>query len=66
MENEKIESEYLTSTQLAEMLNVSKRFIVKHRCTGKIPGVVKIGSVYRFKRSAIEKRMFTGQLLLEE
>lgn len=59
-----IESEYLDSKQLAVFLNCSKKFIEKHRVAGRIPGSVKVGYSWRYRKSEIEKRLLSGQLLL--
>jgi excisionase family DNA binding protein len=61
-----IEKEYLTTEELADYLNMSKKFIIRHRETGRIPGIVKIGRVYRYRRIEIEKRLLSGTLLLDK
>lgn len=53
--------EMLTSQELAALLNVSLRFIEKNR--EYIPGAIKIGRVWRFRRYEIERAMDSGQLL---
>ena len=58
-------SEYLSSHELAEYLHVSLKFIEKHLSTHRIPGAVKIGRLWRFRRSDIEKHLTRGTLLLE-
>lgn len=60
MENE---TEFLTTSELSKLLNISKRFIIKWRGTGRIPGVLRLGNRYRFKRSAIEKAILQGEFL---
>ncbi len=54
-----IEPLLIDSDELARMLSVTKRFIVKHR--NKIAGAVKIGGVWRFKLSDIRMRIATGK-----
>lgn len=56
--------DFLTSEQLRRMFNVSRAFINVHIADRRLPGMVKVGSVWRFKRSAVERRMKKGELLL--
>lgn len=58
--------EYLTAKELAEMLNMSLKFIIKHTQSGRIPGKTKIGRLWRYRKSDIEKRLLSGQLLLDD
>jgi hypothetical protein len=51
---------YTTET-LAVRLNVSKKFIVTHRA--KIPGAMKIGRIWRFDKTKVEKKLLSGSLL---
>ena len=59
------EQEFLSTDSLARYLSVSKKFIEKHRAR-RIPGACKIGYKWRFRRSEIEKRILSGQLLLDK
>ncbi|HEX2956568.1 MAG TPA: helix-turn-helix domain-containing protein [Chitinispirillaceae bacterium] len=59
------DSDYITAQQLADYVNCSIKFIRKHIESGRLPGMVKIGRVYRFRKSDIEKRLLSGQLLLD-
>lgn len=59
------ETEFLSVKQLAEYLNCSEKFIRKHIESRRLPGMVKIGRTYRFRKSEVEKRLLTGQLLLD-
>ena len=58
--------EFFNTEELAAYLNVSKKFIIKHRDLGRIPGAVRIGRVWRFRRSDVEKRLLSGELLLSK
>jgi hypothetical protein len=49
-----------TTESLAGRLNVSKKFIVSHR--RHIPGAMKIGRIWRFDKSAVEKKLLSGNL----
>jgi len=62
---DKIEPEYFTADELAIYLKMSRKFIEKHVGTRRIPGMVKIGRSWRFRRTDIEKRLATGSFLLE-
>ena len=62
----KYDSEYLETSQLAMMLNVSKKAIIKWREQGRLAGAVRCGRVWRFNRLAIEKRLLSGKLLLDK
>ena len=61
-----IEPELIDSRQLATMLSVSKKFIDKHTAAHRLPGMVRVGRLIRFRRLEIEKRLATGELLLPE
>ena len=65
MEN-KNEPEFLDTPQLARMLNVSKKSIIKWREQRRIPGAVKCGRVWRYSRNEIRKRLLSGKLLLDK
>jgi excisionase family DNA binding protein len=62
----KMEQEFLSVKQLANYLNCSEKFIRKHVASRRLPGMVKIGRVYRFRKSDVEKKLLSGQLLLEK
>ena len=57
--------EYFTSEQLAAYLNVSVKSIIKWRDARRLPGAVRCGRVWRFRRVEVEKRLLTGELLLK-
>ena len=59
-------SEYFTPQELADYSHMSLKFIEKHIATGRLPGAVKMGRVWRFKRVDVEKQLLTGQLLFNE
>lgn len=65
LEKKTPESEFFTPDELASYLKVSKKFIEKHLSTRRIPGAVKIGRVWRFRRADIQKRLLSGSLLLD-
>jgi len=59
-------NEFFTTEQLAKYLGVSVKAVVKWRDARRIPGCVRCGRVWRFRRSDIEKRLLSGSLLLEK
>ena len=58
--------EFLTPRQLQQILNVSRKFILTHMADRRLPGMVRVGSMWRFQRSAVEKRLAQGVLLLPD
>lgn len=60
-----MEQEFLTVKELAAYLNCSEKFIRKHIESRRLPGMVKIGRIYRFRKSDVQKRLLSGQLLLD-
>jgi excisionase family DNA binding protein len=58
--------EFMTTEELAQYLNFSVKSIEKHRVTGRIPGAVRVGRVWRFSRAEVNKRILSGSLLLPE
>jgi predicted site-specific integrase-resolvase len=62
-----ISCEYLNFSQLSMWLGVSEKFLRKHNARGRIPGSIRMGSRWMFRKVSIEKQLIThGQLLLEE
>lgn len=62
----KLESEFVNTVQLATMLNVSEKSIIKWREQRRIPGAIKCGRVWRFNRMEIQRRLISGNLLLDK
>jgi excisionase family DNA binding protein len=58
-------NEFLTPDELAQYLKMSRKFIEKHIATRRLPGIVRIGRHWRFRRSEVDKRLSTGSLLLD-
>jgi len=62
-----ITCEYLNFSQLSEWLGVSQNFLRKHNDKGRIPGSIRMGSRWMFRKVSIEKQLLMhGQLLIEE
>ena len=62
-----IVSEYLTFSQLSAWLGISEKFLRKHNAEGRIPGSIRMGARWMFRKAIIEKQLITGgQLLLEK
>jgi excisionase family DNA binding protein len=57
-------SEYLTPQELAIMLNMSLKWVVKHTQFHRIPGQIKMGRLWRYRRSEVEMRLLSGKFLL--
>ena len=62
--NENIK-EFLTARELATKLGMSTKFIEKQTARRRIPGATKIGRVWRYRVSDVERRLLTGNLLLD-
>lgn len=66
MERSITEKELLTAKELAEFLSMSPKFVQKHISTKRLPGMVRCGRSWRFRKSEVQKRLLCGQLLLEK
>lgn len=55
----------LTPKELASKLNMSMKWVEKHTQSRRIPGQVKVGRVWRYDWVEVQRRMLTGQVLLE-
>lgn len=60
------ETEYLSPDELAKKINMSKKFIKKHIQDRRLPGMVRCGRYWRFNRIELEKKLLSGNLLLEK
>lgn len=58
------EPEYLTPEELAQKVNMSIKFVHKHIGTMRLPGMVRMGRHWRFRRADVEKQLAKGSLLL--
>lgn len=61
-----IEQGFFSIDELAKYVGVSRKFVVKHVENRRIPGAVKVGRVWRFRISEVEKRLHCGELLLPQ
>lgn len=59
------EAEFITPKELAALTRMSLKFVQKHIATRRIPGMVRVGRNWIFRRSEIEKRLSAGSLLLD-
>jgi predicted DNA-binding transcriptional regulator AlpA len=60
------ENEYLSAEQLAKKLSVSPKSVRKWTQKRKLPGVVRLGKrCIRYRLVDIEKRLLSGELLLD-
>jgi excisionase family DNA binding protein len=62
---EQPEREYMTPAELAQRLNVSQKSVTNWTQARRLPGMVKIGRVWRYERRAIERNLRAGSLLLK-
>jgi len=58
--------EFLSPRELAEKLSVSLRFVEDNTYSRRIPGAIKIGRVWRYRVSDVEKALLRGSLLIEK
>lgn len=63
--DKQIEPEFLSTDELAKLLNISIKTVRKYIETRQLPGMVKIGRLYRFRKYDVEKRLLSGSFLLE-
>jgi hypothetical protein len=55
----------LTPRELANRLQISIKWVEKQTQNRRIPGQVKVGRVWRYSWVEIQRRMLSGQILLE-
>lgn len=58
--------EYFTIEEVCNLARCSKKFVEKHRATGRFPGVTRVGGRYIYNAGQIIKRLQQGNLLLEK
>ena len=58
------QTEFFDTAELARYLNVSVKAVVHWRQARRLPGAVRCGRVWRFRRIDIEKKLLSGELLL--
>ena len=56
--------EYLSTTELASYIGRSRKFVEKYITCRRIPGMVRIGGRWSFKRSDIDRALNRGEFLL--
>ncbi len=59
-----IEPEYFTPKELSTMLNMSLKWVIKHTQSRRIPGSIKIGGRWRYRKLDVEKALLSGEFLL--
>jgi hypothetical protein len=62
-DNNQIVSAFYSTKELAVLINMSEDFVVKYR--PKIIGAQRIGRYWRFDKAKINKRLDTGQSIIE-
>ena len=58
------EVEYYTPEDLAQRLRIARKTVIKHTQERRWPGQIKIGGVWRYRASDIEKGLLNGRVLL--
>jgi excisionase family DNA binding protein len=59
------EPEYFTVEELATKLNLARKTIKKWTIARRIPGQVKCGGRWRYRRTDIEKALLRGEFLAD-
>ena len=59
----RVECEYLTPEELADLLKVSIKFVRKH--SFKIPGRVKVGGSVRYEKNSVMRALVGGNFLIK-
>ena len=57
--------EYFTPNELAALLNMSLKWVVKYTQLRRIPGQIKIGRLWRYRRTEVQMRLLSGTFLLD-
>jgi excisionase family DNA binding protein len=60
------EPEFYSSIELSHFLGVSLKSVNRWIAQRRIPGMVKIGRHWKFRRTVIEQRLTCGELLYSE
>lgn len=64
-QDSRFQNDVLTPDELAALLHVSRKFIEEHTQLGQIPGQFKVGRVWRYSKSSVQKALLRGgQFLL--
>jgi excisionase family DNA binding protein len=60
------QNEFLTPQEVAGKLNMSLKWVTKQTQARRMPGQIKIGRLWRYRRTDVEKRLLAGSFLLEK
>ena len=55
----------ITPKELAERLHMSIKWVEKHTQEHRIPGQIKVGRLWRYEWLEVQKRIISGQVLVE-
>ncbi len=58
------EPEFYTPHELASLVRVGVRWIEKQIPKRLLPGMIKVGHYWRFRKSEVDRQLLTGSLLL--
>lgn len=59
------QSQFFTTRELADHLNMSIKFIINNRQKNRIPGAIKCGRYWRYRKSDIFRALNSGTFLLD-
>ena len=54
------QSDVLTAAELAAVLRVSRKFIEEHTAAGHVPGQMKLGRIWRYRRIDVMRAIARG------
>ena len=59
-------SDFLTPRELADKIKMSVKWVTNQTQARRIPGQTKMGRLWRYRLTEIEKRLLSGELLNEK
>ena len=59
-------SDFLTPRELADKIKMSVKWVVTQTQARRVPGQIKIGRLWRYRLTEVEKRLLAGQFLHEK
>ena len=58
--------DFLTPQEVASKLGMSVKWVTKQTQARRMPGQIKVGRLWRYRRTDVEKRLLAGSFLLED
>ena len=59
-------SDFFTPKELALKLNMSLKWVITQTQARRIPGQTKIGRLWRYRKTDVEKRLLSEEFLLKK